>query len=508
MTFKIHTILIITLFLCAACFAESFGVEAPEGSDPAMQKAIWEYKHENFEEAYVLLKKLRKERPDSSLVAYYLGITCKQMQKYGEAKPSLEAAVTLHPKIKNALPELIDVLYKKGDLKEARRWIKVAEDQGIHPPQVAFFKGLVLLKEGEDLDGAVEAFEKAKAEDPALEKTADYYIGLAYVKADKLRDAKSIFRDIASENPNLSLAAFADQYADAIDRKQEATRPLRGYFGGALQYDSNVLLKPDQSVLATDIGDQGDWRQVYNFYGEYNWKPTEDTNLKGGYSFYGAKQFDLGFYDMLSHNIFAQGSWYAGDLAVNIPFNFNLVTVNDKHYLNTFSIGNVNNLRVGRDNMAQAGFQYKYDDFIWAPSGPGEDRDSNEYTGHVGWYWFIFDRKGFLNFTYTLNYDDTDGDNWRYVGNKFTFNGMTPVFIDKLRLGGKLEYFHQEFKEKNLIFDKDRSDDILGAYAFLSYEIVKNLEVRLDYAFIKDASTLSLYKYTRNVYSMGMKYKF
>lgn len=479
-----------------------------EHPDTLMQKAIWQYRHENFEEAYKLLKKIRLEHPDSSLAAYYLGITCKQLEKYSEAEPNLIDAVTLNPKVKNALPELIDVLYKRGRFKEAGKWIELAEEKGIHPPQIAFFKGLVLLKEGRDTDGAIEAFQRAKQGAPGLTHTADYYIGLAHMKADRLTEAKSIFREISSENPNLSLAAFADQYADAIERREEITRPFRGYLAAALQYDSNVVLSPDQTTLVDDVGSQGDWRHAYTFYGEYNWKPRAEVNLKGAYSFHCAKQFELSFYDMISHNISAQASWYLGNVALNIPFNYNHVTVNSKHYLDAFSIGTLNNVMVGEQHMAQGGFTYRRNDFIWAPSGPGEDRDSNEYIGQLGWFWFIADKKGFLNFNYTVSYDDTQGVNWRHLENKFTLSGMTPVFVENLKAGGKLEYAHQHFSGKNLIFDKKRLDDILSAYTFLTYEVVKNVEIRLDYAFIKNSSSLSLYKYTRNIYSIGMKYKF
>ncbi|MEA3489230.1 MAG: tetratricopeptide repeat protein [Candidatus Omnitrophota bacterium] len=504
-------IIAIFLALIAAgifCACPVICSERSEGADKETQQAIWEYKHENFEEAYDLLKQLRKERPDSSLVAYYLGITCKQLQDYREAKPNLEAAVTLRPKIKNALPELIDVLYKKGDLKEAKKWIKVAEKQEVHPAQIAFFKGLVLLKEGEDIDGAIGSFEKAKSLDTSLEKTADYYIGLSYVKAEKLKEAKTIFRQIASENPNLSLAGFADQYVDAIERKEEAMRPFRGYFGAALQYDSNVVLQPDSTTLAAAIGDKGDWRHAYTFYGEHNLRPVDYFNLKTAYSFYCGKQFDLGFYDMLSHNILAQPSFYMEKAAINFPVNFNYVTINDKHYLNTVSVGNLDNVKIGRNHMAELAFIYKYDDFIWETTMAGENRDSNELIWYAGWFWFFSKNKGFAHLRYTMNYDDTRGDNWRYFGNRITLNGILPIIEDRVKWGGTLDYFIQRFARTNLIFDQKRRDNVLTVSSFLTIEIVKNLELRLDYTFVDDGSNIRIYGYTRNVYSMGMKYRF
>ena len=48
--------------------------------------------------------------------------------------------------------ELIDLLYRLGETEEAKKWISVAEKEGVIPAQAAFFKGLALLKEGEDLE--------------------------------------------------------------------------------------------------------------------------------------------------------------------------------------------------------------------------------------------------------------------------------------------------------------------------------------------------------------------
>src|SRR3972149_2663064 len=52
----------------------------------SLSRGIEEYKDENFEEALELLVKARKEDPASSLAAFYLGLTYKQLMNYKEAK--------------------------------------------------------------------------------------------------------------------------------------------------------------------------------------------------------------------------------------------------------------------------------------------------------------------------------------------------------------------------------------------------------------------------------------
>ncbi|MDD5072552.1 MAG: tetratricopeptide repeat protein, partial [Candidatus Omnitrophica bacterium] len=174
-----------------------------------------QYKRENFDEAVVLLKKARQEDPNSSLAAYYLGITYKQLQDYKLAKEQLTDAVTLTPKIKEALVELVEVLYQLGETSEAKSYIATAEKENIKPSQTAFLKGLVLLKAGENMD-AITAFENAKAIDPTLAQAADYQIGIAHLKEKRFAEAKKVFHEIIILDPNSDLASFSSEYMEAL----------------------------------------------------------------------------------------------------------------------------------------------------------------------------------------------------------------------------------------------------------------------------------------------------
>jgi len=472
-----------------------------------MQRAIWHFKHENYEEALEVLNELEKAEPGSSTVAYYLGRTYKKLQNYNKSIPYFEKAATLHPRIISALMELIDTLYQKGRLKEAKKWIKVAEDDDINPAQTAFMKGLVFLKEGSDIDGAIASFEKAKALDPAIGSSADYYIGLAHMKAERLAAAKEMFLNISAENPNTSLAAFADQYASMISQREEAMRPFRGQISAAMQYDSNVMLKPDDPSYAPAVGDAGDWRQAYTLNLEYNVNPLGTYRTKFGYGLYLAKQVDLGFYDTVSHNFMVQPGIYGKKITVTFPCKYNYVTINDKGYLQMFEAANINNISFTDVIMLQFGLTYKNKKFLWAPSSHGEDRDSNEGIMHVGWFYFFPDNKGYVNLKYTGNYDHTEEGNWRYLGNKGTVSFMYQV-LEKMKFNSTADFLVEYFTERNATTRKKRRDGILTLTSFLTYEIFEDTEIMLSYTYTDDMSNERVYDYTRHIYSTGMVYKF
>lgn len=322
--FQIICIILSSLFLLPLFSADQKPVE-----EKKLDKAIWLFKHENYEEALIPLQELRRDDPRSSVTAYYLGLTLKQLQRCKEAKPHLEAAATLTPKIGNAVSELIDLLYKLDQLDEAKRWIDIAEKAGIAPSQTAFMKGLILLKEDKDINAAIAAFDKAQSLDELLTGMVKYYKGIAYLQAKELSKAKEVFKDVVMATPGQGLAAYANEYMDTISRVEEAAKPFHGYAQAVMQYDDNVVLMPGDESMVSGISEKEDWRQTYTAQCDYNFKFGDKASIKPGYSFYYAKQSNLGFYDMTSHDITLLPSLYFDKLAVTFPIHYNYITVNE-----------------------------------------------------------------------------------------------------------------------------------------------------------------------------------
>jgi len=499
----------VVIFMISVFAASSFYVMqilAAEGTK--LERAMWYYQHENFEEALVLFKELRQEEPNSSNIAYYLGVTYKQLQDYPAARPHLEAATALQPPAKNALPELIDLLYQMDKTEEAKERIAQAERESVTPAQTAFFKGLISLKEGKDADAAIASFEQAEKLDESLAGAVKYYKAMAYMQSKNYAAAKSAFREIVVKEPTADLAMFANEYIDAISRSEKATKPFRGNINYALQYDDNVILKPGDENLSVGIGNEEDWRQTVSAQAELNAKPTDLFGIRGGYSFYGAKQFDLGFYDTVSHDFYAHPTVYLKKATVAFPIHYNWVSVNDKDYIETLGFSNMDNLMLGRDQMLQGGFQYNVKDYKWAVTTPNENRDAREYAGSAGWFYF-FGRKqeGFFNLRYAMNYEDTKGSNWTYFGNRVTASAVIPV-IKKVKYSFVGDYFHQHFMKTNTVYEKKRYDDVFTASNLLAFEIIKDMELQLSYTYVTDYASIGVYKYDRNMYSAGVKYEF
>lgn len=504
---KFSVLLISVLFLIQAVIAYS-----QEKQDPLLVKAIGQYKHENYEEALATLKELRNREPASTIAAYYAGLTYKQMQDYKNAIAAFRDAVTYEPKIKGALVELIDCLGQTGDIELARKWIDEAERENVRPAQVAFLKGLILMKDGKAED-AVEAFNRAELLDPSMKQAADYQIGIADIKLKRYGDAKSILQQVIVADPGSNMSNYANEYINAISSAAEAQKPLKIQAGLAWEYDTNVVLMPDQDSVAVAIADQADSREVTTAQAEYTVRPNDMIDMKGQYSFYWAKQNNLGFYDTVSNTFILQPTIYFEKSLLTFPCGYAHMLVNDKAYLSQPIASAMYNFMAGKNNMGQIHMRYFNKDFLWTPSSPDENRDSNDLGGSFGWYYFFDKNRGFINARYGLNKEETKGNNWDYVGNRATVALLLPSSMilptfDKANLTISGDALFENFLNTNSIYFVQRRDQVYTVSALAAYKFYKDSEIRLQYTYVRDNSNISVYMYTRMIYSAGVNVKF
>jgi len=106
-----------------------------------------------------------------------------------------------------------------------------------------------------------------------------------------------------------------------------------------------------------------------------------------------------------------------------------------------------------------------------------------------------------------MNYEDTCGRNWSYLGKRLTVTAVVPL-VKKLKLNSVFDYFRQDFIKENSVYKKDRHDDVYTISNLLAYEVCKNTEVQLQHTFVYDGASIGIYKYRKSVYGIGMQYRF
>jgi len=272
------------------------------------------------------------------------------------------------------------------------------------------------------------------------------------------------------------------------------------------QYDDNVLTLPDDAALGAS-NDHTDWRTVHLLQTQYQHTPEDGLGFKGGYDFYYAKQDELGFFNMMIHDLNLEPVFRFDKSTLSFPTTFSHTSVDRRSYLVSPSTGVQYNLAVGQDQMGQAFLKYKYNQFLWTAATSDEDRDGPQLDTGFGWFWFFAKQKGYVNARYGFSNDWTKGQNWDHHENRLDALLLVPLH-DKLDFSIATGVNFQDFDNTHTIFAVKRNDTQWSASTLISYSLTKWAEVQAQYTFIRNESNIGVYDYKRRISSIGITIKF
>lgn len=477
-----------------------------------LQQGIQSYRDGDYTRAVELLERAQQKEPDSSAAAFFLGMAHKQSGDFEEALVQLRRSVRLEPKIKEALVELIDVLYKlysPKNAEEAFEWIEVAEEQGIYEGKVAFLKGLFLQKE-ERYEEAVESFERASSKNPRLKQSSEFQIARCYAKLQDLDQAKLRLEAAIQQDPTSDLAGFARRYVDLIEERIKAERPLRLTLGAYGQYDTNVVLKPIESSLAPDIQDEESL--VLTSTARVDYVPRLEGDWLFNAYYAGTSVLHDKFstsHDVLSNTLYAAPGYRLENGAVNLAIQYDHALVRDpsyKEYVGSLTVGPLYRRLLSSNQILELSAGYRRNSYYRPVLVQDEDRDGAGLVSYVSWVW-LFMEDGFFNAKYSFSMDDTDGRNWDKKTQSLSLNVGIPVVTDLVfQLSGMATF--DNYNNHHTVFGNKREDDMYQGSIGFDWNAYKDIHVIFQFSAISNDSNIGIYDYDREIYTVGIEYRY
>lgn len=526
----------LTSFLFIMCFAVF--IVPPVHGQTAFDRGLNEFNKENFEEALPYFLEAVKTEPASSRAAYYSGLTYKVMERHTESIQYLTNAATLTPRVDEAIVELIDVLYYTDNIGEAEKWIAVAERDGINPARVQFLKGLILLKTGRPGE-AIAAFENAKRLDPRLTQQAELQIASAYAQQGKLKEAQDRLRSTITLDPASDLALFARDYEKVVSDRMERERPWRFSIGMAYKYDTNVIVK-GSGPLTDSVSGQEDSALNFGLRIGYTAPFSFRTpySLSVYYTMYADRYFgkmytradgtrgNLTEYNNMTNQISVVPAYSFGRWAVSLPVTYSYISLQgvkgnnfynelnwavQTRYLQYTAVSPTLRFIITPDTFGEVFLGYmrkRYFDTELHPEPPPEEERSGTLTkGGLGWNYSFKENKGLFTVRYSYAQDNTHGRNWVNSENRFGVDLLYPI-MGTLRAQASAEAIYVKYRHENTFFAQKRRDDIYNVAFGLIYGFIKNTDLILQYNHYRNQSNIALYDYKREVYTMGVEYRF
>lgn len=494
-----------------------------EGS--LLNEGIEQYRQENFEEAAAILVRAREQEPTSTAAAFFLGLSYKRMNNYSGAAPHLRDAVTMEPRIKEALLELIEVLYALPDqesLTEAKKWLAVAEEEQIFPAKTYFLKGLVLQREGL-AEEAIAAFEKARELDSSLNQSVEIQIAMTYMNDRKLKIAQQRLETAILQDPQSDLAAFARRYQDIVAQRIELEKPVRLTLGLYGQYHTNLISKPDDPArFAPDSVS----KKPESLGATANFRVDFIPILKGPWLF--SSQYAL--YATMYDKYASSNDAIMNSLSITPGYNFGKYTASlAASYNHTIvrapshkaSTGQLDVGPLARTIVAENQLLELYAGYYWKEnfqplSVPDQNLDTNA-TGiksYLSWYW-MYKLEGFLNLKYEYSAEDTVGSYGDNSAHGFTINATVPLQESlSLQMSGQATFkgYNNTSPELDFIAStttmKKRFDYLYAGSVGLTYKLNKKTNLVLQYSKSVSMSSIGSNSYEKNIFTLGAEYRF
>jgi tetratricopeptide (TPR) repeat protein len=247
------------------------------------------------EEALARLLRARELAPDDAHSALVAGRCFLRLNRYEEAVSFLEQARRMDPNARGIDIDLAMAQFHRADYAAAERDLAGAEQEMPNDPRVSLYRGLLLLQQAEDAEGA-RALERAGRLDQDIDPLASYYAGLAWERARERERAEQALRRVQQEAPG---SDWAQQATLAMHRLGEPYR--RHWWSEAtagLAYDSNAVLLGDGVVLPADISNKADGLGTFSLEGgrELLRNPDWSAGAIAGYD--GSAYFNLDGFDL------------------------------------------------------------------------------------------------------------------------------------------------------------------------------------------------------------------
>jgi hypothetical protein len=137
---------------------------------------------------------------------------------------------------------------------------------------------------------------------------------------------------------------------------------------------------------------------------------------------------------------------------------------------------------------------------------PDENRDSTGISSYASWVW-LFNKDSFMNLRYQFVDQNAKGRNWENTSHSFSANIVVPT-SDNVKLQFSGEFTTMNFPQENTIFDVKRADQISNLSAGITWELHKNITLVGQYSRIDNGSNIAIYDYLRNLYTVGLEYRF
>ncbi len=443
--------------------------------------------------------RLERKVPTSPLGYYQIGLKLSKLERYSRAIQYFNKAIQLDPYFTEAHLSLGIAYYnlKKYNLA-LHHFSSVLKNEPDNSP-ANFFSGL-LYQRKEDFGASNAFFRQAMGQDREFNQLALFNIGLNNHKMGESRKARDTFALAMRVDPRSETAKNSEQFLDILQERtveSSSHRTLGTSFGFSF-LDTPVDVEDRDSVLPGS-SKQISW--LADLKGSYDYYENRDIGAETGYGLFQQLYQDRQDLNLELHRFNLGGGRKVGRFDFNSNYSYTVSTLDEDRFL---GIHNINpGIGLSLLNNSYTFFQYSFQDKKYFTD---DRRDAVNHGVGLDHFLFFKDRKSYISMGYRLESESAKDEEFDYLGHQFAVRYKVPV-LRQARFGMAVEYQLRDYDNITPGLGAQREDKRLYVKMGLSQEIMKRLDLKLDYQYINSDSNLSSTNFDENILQLGFEFR-
>jgi tetratricopeptide (TPR) repeat protein len=507
-------------------------------ADVFVAQAILAYDAKRYDEALGLLKDALAQDPKNVEALYYTGLVLMAQQKTEQAAEALEKARALAPR-DLSIQFLLGVAYFALErYDQAEGPLTNVLNERPQTEGVGYYVGLIRYRK-KDYQGALKAFRAETSTNPNIQQLVKFYSGLTLAILGLPDQAVAEVDAAIRLQKGSALTGPAERLRDTLSASTSTERRLRGEVRAGYLYDTNVKVIPqpshDPTAESLRYANTDSPGELFSLRLEYAWLRTGPWESTVSYSFFQTIMNELNSFNVQDH-LLTGGVSYRGALdsmpyQLGAQYSWDYLTLGGDFFLQRNTVTGFGTLVENQMNLTTLLARFQYKDFSSSASGgiQDEDRDARNYmAGFTHVLRFAQDRH-FIRFGYQFDYEDADGQNYTYAGNRFLAGGQYTLPWGSTRLRYDFDLHQRNYVNKNTLLptvnpDSRKRYDLEQNHVFRVEQVLAQnlgptaigcaptapcpLTLTAEFQRTVADSNLAVYDYVRNVWSVSLSWQY
>ena len=534
--------LVLVVDLCVGYGGLLPGAVAPAAAqqseaDVFVAQAILAYDARQYDEALGLLKEALAQDPKNVEALYYTGLVLMAQQKTEQAVEALEKARALAPRDLSILFLLGVAHFALERYDQAEGPLTQVLNDRPQTEGVGYYVGLIRYRK-KDYQGALKAFRAETSKNPNIQQLVRFYSGLTLAILGLPEQAVAEVDAALRLQTGSALTGPAERIRDTLAAAREAERRFHADVRVGFLYDSNLPVEPQpshdptaESLRHRKRSSPGELAAVRL---EYAWLRTGPWESTVSYSFFQTYNNRLTDFNVQNHLVAGALSYRAAigpmPYQVGAQYSYDYLSLGGDDFLQRHTATMFGTLVENQTNLTTVLARFQDKDFF-ATRGQlaDEDRDARNWMVGLTHVFRFAQDKHYVRVGYQFDYENTEGRNYAYAGNRFLAGGQYTLPWGSTRLKYDFDLHQRHYLHANSLLPvvnpgtREREDLEQNHIFRIEQVLARNvgptsigcaptapcpLTLAAEYQRTIADSNLPVYSFNRNVWSLTLSWQY